>query len=70
MKNKRCNCESPTGQKCTMGLFHAGPHKVGGPYNTTEIFVTPCEGECVFHHNSDEFEEWEECIHCGFIMFL
>ena len=55
-----------------MGEGHVGPHKVGGPYKTTEAFVTKCEMGCDFHHNSNGyyhhpklFKEWEECIYCG-----
>ena len=67
-----CHCPSPvTGQLCTMGEGHAGPHKVGGPYHTVEEFVTQCEDTpCVYHENSkrtsvNTWERWLECIKCG-----
>jgi len=66
----KCKEVNPaTGNVCTMGSGHFGPHKVGGPYNTTEEFITPCVTKhrtCDFHHNSDgRGKHWEECIHCG-----
>ncbi len=69
-ETKRCKCPSPhTGQLCTMGQGHAGPHQVGGPYHTVESFVTQCpEGECDFHPNRANLSSimrWQECIHCG-----
>ena len=71
-----CSALSPTtGQLCTMGKGHFGPHKVGGPYHTVETFVTQCTDKpCVYHPNSREVNKagsrvrWEECIHCGHII--
>ena len=68
-----CGIASPeTGQLCTMGKGHVGPHKVGGPYHTVETFVIKCTDKpCEYHHNSAlnsktrERDKWLECIHCG-----
>ncbi len=67
---KRCKCPSPiTGQLCTMGKDHAGPHQVGGPYHTIESFVTQCaEGMCDYHTNHTgipSIVRWQECCFCG-----
>ena len=64
--DNQCTKTSPrSGDRCTMAPGHFGSHQVGGPYNTTERFVTKCEGECDFHYNSRAGDEWEQCIHCG-----
>lgn len=63
----RCATPSPrTGNICTMAKGHFGPHKVGGPYNTTEIFIIKCTTKCNMHINGDrDGIEWHECIYCG-----
>lgn len=69
-ESKRCKCPSQlSGQLCTMGEGHAGPHQVGGPYHTVESFVTQCcEGECDYHPTQGALNvimRWQQCIHCG-----
>lgn len=65
-----CRAASPkTGQLCTMGKGHAGPHKAGGPYHSVEDWVTPCAEGCTYHSNrkwnGSGWDLFEECIRCG-----
>lgn len=59
---KPCDAVSPTGGICTMAKGHFGPHKVGGPYAVTEVFIIRCtEKPCEFHYDGVE----DQCIWCG-----
>lgn len=47
--------------RCTMAMGHAGPHKVGGPYKTTEEFIIKCYPACDYSLSNN----YNVCWKCG-----
>ena len=76
----QCNNVNPnTGSQCTMGKGHAGPHKVGDPYDPEEVWVVKCgsgngsiiphRDGCVYHDawykDHKKVPVFLSCIRCG-----